>query len=179
MRQRLARQQAACGVTEEGGRLVREWSDYLRQPEVRGLGVFLEDYDMGLAAELVQGVDLWLNTPRRPWEACGTSGMKAMFNGSLNLSVLDGWWAEAYDGSNGWGITAESAESDAAHDDRDRHLTLDLLEREVLPLFYERDEHGVPRGWVRMIKNSLRSNGPLYCTTRMLESYIHSVYSGN
>ena len=140
---------------------------------------YLEDYNISVATRLVAGCDVWVNLPRPPLEACGTSGMKAMFNGSLNLSVLDGWWAEAYDGTNGWAITAESAESDAAHDDRDRHLTLDLLEREVLPLFYERDEDGVPRGWVRMIKNSLRSNGPLYCTTRMLENYIHEVYTGN
>ena len=140
---------------------------------------YLEDYNISVATRLVAGCDIWVNLPRPPLEACGTSGMKAMFNGSLNLSVLDGWWAEAYDGSNGWAITAEPAESDAAHDDRDRHLTLDLLEREVLPLFYKRDDDGVPRGWVRMIKNSLRSNGPLYCATRMLESYIHGVYTGN
>jgi len=140
---------------------------------------YLDDYNISVATRLVAGCDVWVNLPRPPLEACGTSGMKAMFNGALNLSVLDGWWAEAYDGSNGWAITADPAENDAAHDDRDRHLTLDLLEREILPLFYERDAEGVPVGWVRMIKNSLRSNGPRFCTSRMLQDYISDVYTAN
>ena len=144
---------------------------------VRQRVAYLDDYNVAVATRLVAGCDVWLNSPRPPLEACGTSGMKAMFNGALNLSVLDGWWAEAYDGSNGWAITADPAENEAARDDRDRHLTLDLLEYKIMPLFYDRDADGVPRGWVRMIKNSLRSNGPRYCTGRMLRDYVNEVYT--
>jgi starch phosphorylase len=144
---------------------------------VRQRVAYLDDYNVAVATRLVAGCDVWVNLPRPPLEACGTSGMKAMFNGALNLSVLDGWWAEAYDGSNGWAITADPAENEAVRDDRDRHLTLDLLEYKILPLFYDRDADGVPRGWVRMIKNSLRSNGPRYCTGRMLRDYVNEVYT--
>ncbi|MGI9591452.1 MAG: alpha-glucan family phosphorylase [Myxococcota bacterium] len=137
---------------------------------------FVEDYDMAVARQLVAGCDVWLNMPRPPLEASGTSGMKAMLNGGLNLSVLDGWWAEAFDGANGWAITADPAENEEARDGRDARLYFDLLEGEVLPLFYERDAEGIPRGWIRRIKASLMTNGPRYCATRMLDDYVRSVY---
>ncbi|MEJ2532271.1 MAG: alpha-glucan family phosphorylase [Halioglobus sp.] len=161
----------------EAKQLLQRTSDILGDDEVRRHVVYIEDYDMAVATRLVAGCDVWINVPRPPMEACGTSGMKAVFNGVLNLSVLDGWWDEAYNGENGWAISAEPAENEAARDDRDRHRVLDLFEREVLPLFYDRDDEGVPRGWVRMLKNSLRSNGPRFCTSHMLQNYIDQVYS--
>jgi starch phosphorylase len=137
---------------------------------------YVEDYDFAVATRLVAGCDVWANAPRPPLEACGTSGMKAVLNGALNLSVLDGWWAEAFDGSNGWAVPADPAQNEAARDDRDRHIVLDLFEREIMPLFYDRDAAGIPRGWVRRIKRSLRTNGPRFCTARMLDEYVGGVY---
>jgi glycogen phosphorylase len=137
---------------------------------------YVEDYDLAVATRLVAGCDVWTNAPRPPLEACGTSGMKAVLNGALNLSVLDGWWAEAFDGSNGWAVSADPAENEAARDDRDSHLVLDLFEREIMPLFYDRDAAGIPSGWVRRIKRSLRTNGPRFCAGRMLDEYVGAVY---
>lgn len=164
-------------LDDEAKELLRQTSAILGRDEVQQHVAFLVDYDMAVATRLVAGCDVWINMPRPPMEACGTSGMKAMFNGGLNLSVMDGWWAEAYNGENGWSLPAEPAENEAARDNRDRHLTLDLFEREILPLFIDRDADGVPRGWVRMIKNSLRSNGPRFCTTRMLRDYVDQIYT--
>jgi starch phosphorylase len=138
--------------------------------------VFLEDYDMGVAAQLVSGCDVWLNVPRPPLEASGTSGMKAAVNGGLNLSVLDGWWAEAYDGSNGWAIEGDPGLEPDEQDERDAAALYDLIEREVIPLFYDRDESGVPQGWVHRVKSSLKSIGPRFCATRMLDEYASGVY---
>ncbi len=137
--------------------------------------VFLEDYDLALAQQVVAGCDVWLNLPRAPLEASGTSGMKAALNGGLNLSVLDGWWCEGFDGTNGWAISADAA-PDGAQDGRDADALYGLLEREIVPMFYERDERGVPRAWVRRIKASLRSIGPAFVSTRMLNDYIAQVY---
>ncbi len=145
--------------------------------DVMGHAGFVEDYDLKVAGRLVAGCDVWLNLPRPPMEASGTSGMKSMFNGGLNLSVLDGWWAEACDGSNGWGIPAEFDGDEAGRDQRDAQIVYEILAKEVVPLFYDRDASGVPRGWVRMIKASLRTNGPRYCMTRMLDEYVRKVYS--
>ncbi len=145
--------------------------------EVRRHVAYVEDYDLAVATRLVAGCDVWTNVPRPPLEACGTSGMKAMLNGALNASVLDGWWAEAYDGANGWALPADPAESEAARDDRDRHIALDLFEREILPAFYHRDADGIPRRWMRMVKCSLRTNGPRFCTARMLRDYAGEVYA--
>jgi glycogen phosphorylase len=138
--------------------------------------VFVEDYSLGIAAQLVAGCDLWINLPRPPLEASGTSGMKAAFNGGLNLGVLDGWWAEAYDGANGWAIDGREDPDHAAQDARDAARLYDLLQQEVIPLFYDRDAAGVPRGWVRAMKASMRSLCPRFCATRMLEEYVHQVY---
>ena len=162
---------------EEGKLLVRKWIDYLRQPEVRGHGVFLEDYDMRLAAELIQGVDLWLNTPRRPWEACGTSGMKVLVNGGLNLSELDGWWAEAYDPKVGWAIGDRlEHDQDPAWDAAEAEELYKLLEQEVVPAFYTRDERGIPTIWVDMMQQSLAQLTPRFSCNRMAREYTDDYY---
>src|SRR5207248_2859395 len=128
---------------------------------------FLEDYDLALAARLVAGCDLWANLPRPPLEASGTSGMKAALNGVLNFSVLDGWWAEAFDGVNGWAISGDVAETPEEQDARDAEAMYSLIEQEVLPLFYDRGEDGIPHGWLARVKASLASIGPRFCATRI------------
>jgi starch phosphorylase len=138
--------------------------------------VFLEDYDLPAARKLVAGCDVWLNLPRPPLEASGTSGMKAALNGGLNLSVLDGWWDEAFDGSNGWGIRSEPGPDEDAQDRRDADALYGLLEREVVPLFHDRDEAGLPRGWLRRVRASLRSLGPAFNTARTLRDYADRIY---
>jgi glycogen phosphorylase len=139
---------------------------------------FLEDYDLTIARMLVAGCDVWVNLPRPPLEASGTSGMKAALNGGLNLSVLDGWWCEGFDGSNGWAINSEPTPDTRMQDARDAGALYGLLEREVVPLFYQRDAEGVPRGWIQRIKSSLRTIGPAFCTTRMVHDYLVHVYAG-
>jgi starch phosphorylase len=138
--------------------------------------VFLDDYDLSLGARLVRGCDVWLNLPRPPLEASGTSGMKAAINGSLQLSVLDGWWAEAYDGENGWALSGEVDPNHKAQDKRDAARLHRLLERDVLPTFYERDERGLPVGWLARMRASLRTLGPRFCATRMLCEYARGPY---
>jgi starch phosphorylase len=138
--------------------------------------VFLEDYDMATAARLVSGCDVWVNVPRPPLEASGTSGMKAALNGGLNLSVLDGWWEEGYDGSNGWAIRSDPDLDPGAQDAQDAAALVDLLKNEILPEFYNRDGDDIPRRWVQRVKASLRTIGPRFCATRMLREYVTSVY---
>jgi starch phosphorylase len=138
--------------------------------------VFLDDYDLRSAARLVRGCDVWLNLPRPPLEASGTSGMKSAFNGGLQLSVLDGWWAEAYDGSNGWAISGEVDTDHAAQDERDAAAFHGLLDGEVLPAFYDRDERGIPLRWIELMRNSLRTLGPRFCATRMVAQYVAGPY---
>jgi starch phosphorylase len=145
-------------------------------PRLGGRVAFLEDYDIGLASILTSGCGVWINVPRPPLEASGTSGIKAAYNGVLNLSVLDGWWAEAYDGSNGWAIDGSEDADTAAKDARDAAALFDLLEREVIPMYYDRDAAGIPHGWVARIKASLRTIGPRFCATRMLDEYVRKVY---
>jgi starch phosphorylase len=140
--------------------------------------VFLDDYDLASAAWLVRGCDVWLNLPRPPLEASGTSGMKSAFNGGLQLSVLDGWWAEAYDGENGWAISGEVDDDHHAQDERDGAALHQLLEEHVLPAFYERDEGGLPTRWVELMRNSLRTLGPEFCASRMLAQYVTGPYRG-
>jgi starch phosphorylase len=128
-----------------GQELIKQWKDFIKRPEVQGRVVFLDDYDMMLAQELVQGIDLWINTPRRPWEACGTSGMKVLVNGGLNLSELDGWWAEAYSPEVGWAIgDGWEHGDDPEWDAKEADALYALLESEVIPEFYERDNSGMP-----------------------------------
>jgi starch phosphorylase len=138
--------------------------------------VVVEDYDLDIARRLVAGCDVWINLPRRPLEASGTSGMKAAFNGSLQLSVLDGWWAEAYDGTNGWAIPGDEDPDPAAADARDARRFYDLLESEVIPIFHNRGADGVPHAWCELIKDSLISCGPRFSATRMVDDYVERIY---
>jgi glycogen phosphorylase len=140
--------------------------------------VFLDDYDLSSAAWLVRGCDVWLNLPRPPLEASGTSGMKSAFNGGLQLSVLDGWWAEGYDGTNGWAISGDVDADHHAQDERDAAEFHRLLEGEVLPAFYDRDEAGLPPRWIEMMRASLQTLGPMFCASRMLAQYVDGPYRG-
>jgi glycogen phosphorylase len=140
--------------------------------------VFLDDYDMASGAQLVRGCDLWLNVPRPPLEASGTSGMKSAVNGGLQLSVLDGWWAEGYDGDNGWALSGEIDPDHDAQDIRDAADLHTLLDEQVLPTFYERNEDGLPGDWIIRMRRSLRSLGPRFCATRMLAEYVAGPYRG-
>ncbi len=141
----------------------------------QGRIAFVEDYDMGLARELVRGVDVWLNNPRRLQEACGTSGMKASMNGVINLSILDGWWNEAYNRSNGWAINGFQVRPEI-EDSVDSEALYGLLEKEIVPLFYDRDRMGVPHGWIRMAKESIRSISPTFSACRMMKEYTQRMY---
>jgi len=162
---------------EAGRAFVKEWADFVRDPAVRYRAVFLEDYDMALASQLVQGVDVWINTPRRPWEASGTSGMKVLVNGGLNLSELDGWWAEAYAPDVGWALGDGEEHLDiAAWDARETEQLFTVLEREVVPQFYDRDADGIPRAWVARIRTSLARLTPQFSSNRMLSEYLEQLY---
>jgi starch phosphorylase len=132
---------------------------------------------MHMAKFLVQGVDVWLNTPRPPMEASGTSGIKAALNGVPHLSVLDGWWQEGYDGANGWGIPASTDIADwHAQDTHDAEQLYTILERDVVPLYYMRDRDGVPRGWIQVVKDAIRTTAPRFCARRMLKEYMEQMY---
>jgi len=139
--------------------------------------VFLEDYDMNIARYLVQGVDVWLNTPRRPMEASGTSGMKAAMNGVLNFSILDGWWREAYNGHNGWSIGEDKEPDPPEKQDMADSLSLySTLENEIIPLFYERDANWIPQDWVNRCKNAIRTVTPQFSMRRMVKEYVERLY---
>ncbi|HMA53814.1 MAG TPA: alpha-glucan family phosphorylase, partial [Acidobacteriota bacterium] len=161
----------------EGQAMIREWSDFIRQNNVRSHVVFLSDYDMLLTGRLVQGVDVWINTPRRPWEACGTSGMKVLVNGGLNLSELDGWWAEAYAPDLGWAL-GDGAEhdNDPAWDAAEAEALYTLLEKEVIPEFYDRDASGIPVRWVARVRNSMARLTPRYSANRSVREYTEDYY---
>jgi len=146
-------------------------------PGVINRAVFVEDYDLAAAGTLIAGCDVWLNLPRPPFEASGTSGMKAALNGCLNLSVLDGWWAEAFDGSNGWAIDGDTDPDGAAKDARDAATFYSLVKNEVKPLFFDRDERGIPTRWLQRVRASMRTIGPMYSATRMLDDYVRKVYT--
>ena len=157
--------------------LIRSLIHAVRREDLRHRIVFLEDYDMALARYLVQGVDVWLNTPRHGQEASGTSGMKACMNGAIHLSTLDGWWHEAYSPEIGWRIgQGETYADDAYGDEVEAHLLYDLLEKDVVPLFYDRGNNTVPHGWVAMIKRSMASVGPRFNNQRMLQEYSDLLY---
>jgi starch phosphorylase len=139
--------------------------------------LFVEDYDINVARHLVQGVDVWLNNPRRPLEASGTSGQKVVLNGGLNLSVLDGWWAEAYDGLNGFGIgSGETHTAIDAHDRRDGEALLRVLRDQVIPLYYDRDDDGLPRAWTARMKRAIRTLGWRFSAGRMVADYVRESY---
>jgi starch phosphorylase len=145
-------------------------------PAIASRVAFVEDYDIALAQVLVGGCDVWVNVPRPPMEASGTSGMKSAMNGGVQVSVLDGWWSEAYDGTNGWAIDGETDADEHAQDVRHANALYDLLEHEVVPSFYERDDAGIPRPWVQRVKRSLRTIGPRFSATRMVDDYVRDVY---
>ena len=156
-----------------GKEMIREWIALARQGSFRRHVVFLEDYDLALAQELVQGVDVWINTPRRPWEACGTSGMKVLVNGGLNCSVRDGWWDEAYAPDLGWSIGDGNG---GAGDAADAESLYDLLESRIAPEFYDRDETGLPRAWVARIRRSMSALTSAFSSARMARDYVESAY---
>jgi starch phosphorylase len=160
-----------------GQALIRQWTQFIRRTGARQRAIFLADYDLLLTEQLVQGVDVWLNTPRRPWEACGTSGMKTLVNGGVNLSALDGWWAEAYGADVGWAIgDARDHGDDQAWDDADATALYDVLEREVIPEFYSRDATGVPTGWVARMRESMARLTPIFSSTRAVRDYTERYY---
>jgi starch phosphorylase len=160
-----------------GQDMIRQWVEFSRRPEVRSRVIFLSDYDVLMAEQLVQGVDLWVNTPRRPWEASGTSGMKVLVNGGLNVSELDGWWAEAYSPEVGWAIgDMREHGDDPAWDAAEAEALYGLLEREIVPEFYSRDEHGIPRGWVARMRESMARLTPLFSTNRVVRQYTEEHY---
>lgn len=161
----------------EGQRLVQEMVNFVRRPEVREHMVFLADYDMAMAEQFVQGVDVWINTPRRPWEACGTSGMKLLANGGLNLSVLDGWWAEAYSQEVGWALGDGQAHTEPGWDAIEANALYCLLEEQVIPEFYQRDERGIPKKWVARIRASMATLAPEFSSNRMLRDYVDYYYA--
>ena len=163
---------------DQGGKeLIARVVQMSRRAEFRRRVVFLEDYDMNVARHLVQGVDVWLNNPRRPHEASGTSGMKVPCNGGLNLSILDGWWVEGYDGDNGWAIGAGEEYTDLNYQDEVESRALyDLIEQDIVPTFYARGNDGLPRGWVRRMKRSIASLVPVFNTNRMVEEYAERCY---
>ncbi len=160
-----------------GQAMIRQWIQFIRRPEIRPHAVFLSDYDMLLTEHLVQGVDLWINTPRRPWEACGTSGMKVLVNGALNLSELDGWWAEAYSPDVGWAIgDGREHGEDPAWDAAEADALYTLLEREVVPQFYIRDSRGIPTAWVARMRESMARLTPVFSTNRAVRQYTEEHY---
>ncbi|MEJ2652663.1 MAG: alpha-glucan family phosphorylase [Gammaproteobacteria bacterium] len=162
---------------QAGQALIQEWTHFIRRPEVRPHVIFLSDYDMLLTEHLVQGVDVWLNTPRRPWEASGTSGMKVLVNGGINLSELDGWWAEAYTPEVGWAVgDGQEHDNDTAWDAAEAEALYDLLEREVIPEFYTRDEQGIPKAWVSRMRESMARLTPRFSTNRAVREYTEQHY---
>ncbi|MDT7687639.1 MAG: glycogen phosphorylase [Acidobacteriota bacterium] len=165
---------------DQGAKLIlQQIANWKLDSEVMQRAIFLQDYDQEVARQLVQSVDVWLNVPRRPLEASGTSGEKVALNGGLNLSVLDGWWLEGYDGRNGWAVGDETmGETVEEMDSRDAESLYRVLESEVVPAFYERDEHGVPRRWVEMMRHAIRTLAPAFNSDRMVRDYTQGVYLG-
>ena len=163
---------------DDGGKkLIQELVKFADDPEVRHRIVFLPNYDIAMAQPLYPGCDVWLNNPLRPYEACGTSGMKAALNGGLNLSILDGWWDEWYDGNNGWAIPSADVVDDPDHrDDIEAHALYDLIENEVAPRFYDVDAAGVPTRWLEMVRHTLKSLGAKVLASRMVRDYVNQLY---
>ena len=160
-----------------GKALLQRVARLTRDPRFLGKIVFVEDYDIDVGRHLVQGVDVWLNNPRRPLEACGTSGQKVVLNGGLNLSVLDGWWAEAYDGLNGFAIGhGQTHSSTDMHDSRDASALLTVLCKEVVAQYYDRDRDGLPREWIARMKRAIRTLGWRFSADRMVQDYVLKAY---
>jgi starch phosphorylase len=161
----------------QGQAMIAEWVRFIQRPEVCPHVIFLSDYDMDLTEQLVQGVDLWINTPRRPWEACGTSGMKVLVNGGLNLSELDGWWAEAYTPDVGWALgDGKEHDDDPAWDAYEADQLYALLEREVIPAFYTRDDNGLPTAWLARMRESMARLTGQFSANRAVQEYTKKYY---
>jgi starch phosphorylase len=162
---------------EPGKALIQQIYNLAKHNQLGGRVAFIEDYDMHMARFLTQGVDLWLNTPRRPREASDTSGMKTVLNGIPNMSILDGWWVEGYNGANGWAIGNERHDdNEHAQDESDTESIYRLLEDEIVPLYYNRDRDDIPRGWVEVMRETIRSNVPKFCIRRMVKEYTTEMY---
>lgn len=162
---------------KQGQEMIKSWIKFIRQTKARQHVIFLSDYDMLLTERLVQGVDVWINTPRRPWEACGTSGMKVLVNGGLNLSVLDGWWAEAYSPDVGWAVLdGRNRNDDESRDAAEAEALYTSLEQEIIPEFYSRDETGIPREWVGRIRESMALLTPRFSANRSVREYTEQYY---
>ena len=162
---------------ETGKQLIQQLVKFADDPEVRHRIVFLPNYDIAMALHLYPGCDVWLNNPLRPFEACGTSGMKAALNGALNLSILDGWWDEWFDGKNGWAIpTADGVEDPERRDDIEASALYDLVERQVAPRFYDTDENGLPQNWLAMMLHTVTTLGPKVRASRMVRDYTEKLY---
>ncbi|MDE3035223.1 MAG: alpha-glucan family phosphorylase, partial [Nitrospirota bacterium] len=162
---------------EPGRQFIHEVYGFCRDHGLGGHIAFLEDYNMHMAKFLVQGVDVWLNTPRPPMEASGTSGQKAALNGVPHLSVLDGWWHEAYDGANGWAIPLAPDLTDSrALDAHDAEHLYRILEADVIPLYYQRDRDDIPRGWIELVKDAIRTVAPRFSARRMVKEYTDLLY---
>lgn len=160
---------------QQGKDRIRTWCDFISSTDTHTKVIFLADYDMSMAEQLVQGVDVWLNNPIKPMEASGTSGMKVLVNGGLNFSVPDGWWAEGYGEKVGWNIETASGES---NDQEEANIIYSLLENEIIPKFYERDENGIPLEWLEMVRESMVTLTPAFSTIRMLKQYVEDLYLG-
>ena len=162
---------------EPGKRILQQIAAMMRDSKFAGKFVFIEDYDINVGRHLVQGVDVWLNNPRRPFEASGTSGQKVVLNGGLNLSVLDGWWAEAYDGLNGFAIgTGRTHSNQGVHDSRDSDDLYNVLRNELIPLYYQRNRDGLPLGWIKRMKRTIRTLGWRFNADRMVMDYTQKCY---
>jgi glycogen phosphorylase len=162
---------------QQGQAMIREWTQFIRRPEARGRVIFLSDYDMRLTERLVQGVDVWINTPRRPWEASGTSGMKVLVNGGLNLSELDGWWMEAYAPEVGWALgDGKEHGDDPAWDASEAEALYEILEHEVIPEFYTRGANGIPTAWVARMRESMARLTPRFSANRSVREYTEQHY---
>jgi starch phosphorylase len=164
-------------IDEPGKLIIQQVYRALKRAEFGGRIVFLEDYDINLARYLVQGVDVWMNNPRRPLEASGTSGMKAALNGVLNFSVLDGWWREGYNGENGWAIGDETElQNTDEQDTRDANSLYEVLESQIVPLYYENGSGEASAGWLRKVKTSIATLAPAFSTRRMMKQYVEEMY---
>jgi len=161
---------------QEAKLVLQRLIEWQRDPSIRQRVAFIEDYDQEIARQLVQGVDVWMNVPRRPLEASGTSGEKAAINGALNFSVLDGWWLEGYDGNNGFAIGDLNEANDEDADRRDAESMYRVLEEEIVPRFYERDENDIPRSWIAMMKKSIQTVVPRFSSDRMVAEYVERIY---